>query len=480
VTTPGSPKNSLERVVEACGRVGIRGVVRDLKWRFRSASGGRGVFGAMRAAILLAVREGPLSLVRRVRWGAGRFTTPEPVETEPVLTPPPHPWLTTQAHQAAHTQLFDLDALILAENRALVDRFSDRSDQVRTATWFLTYFDHALFGGIHTILRLMDYMTRHHGVEHRLVVFDRIEATDSEIRSAVSEAFPSLHAVDIVLPTAGGIPYDELPYTDVAVCTMWISAFPLARFNNTGAKFYMVQDFEPAFYPAGTLSALAEATYRLGFGGIVNTPGLERVYREYGAPSVGFVPAVDVPSLRGKPSMQDGAPVQVVLYGRPGTPRNAFELIAAACRILKERYGETVRIVSAGEEWDPEALGLEGIIENLGLLRTLSEVQDLYANSDIGVCFMLSKHPSYQPFEYLAARVAPVVNVNVATGWMLEHEVNCLITEPYPSEIAAAVGRLVEDAELRSRIVETGHQWVTSRTWDDEFDRVWSFVTGVG
>ena len=60
------------------------------------------------------------------------------------------------------------------------------------------------------------------------------------------------------------------------------------------AKFYFVQDNEPQFYPAGAASALAEETYRFGFPGIVNTPGLADVYRAYGNPAVSFVPAVDL------------------------------------------------------------------------------------------------------------------------------------------------------------------------------------------
>lgn len=468
------------RISDAYRRVGLGGLLGDLRWRFRSASGGRNVFGAASAAVLLLVRRGPGALIGRLRWGLQRGSAPdeEPEPPSPQPPPPPHPWLTTFAHDAANTALFDLDSTVLAANREIIDRFDDRTPDVRSATWFVTYFDHALFGGIHTILRLMDYMTRRHGVEHRLVVFDRLEATDSEIRTAVSDAFPSLRSIDIVLPTSGGIPWDELPYTDIAVCTMWISAYPLARFDNTGAKFYMVQDFEPAFYPAGTLSALAEATYRFGFGGIVNTPGLEAAYAEYGSPSMSFIPAVDLVDRQPRSSREEGKPVQVVLYWRPGTPRNAFELIASACALVKKRYGDSVRIVSAGEDFSPAELGLEGVIENLGLLRSLDEVRDLYCASDIGVAFMLSKHPSYQPFEYLAAGVAPVVNVNAATSWMLEHEVNCLVSDPFPRAIAGAIGRLIDDPGLRARISEAGYRWVAARTWDDEFDRVWSFVTG--
>jgi glycosyltransferase involved in cell wall biosynthesis len=361
----------------------------------------------------------------------------------------------------------------------VVEAFDERRGTVRSATWFLPYFNHALFGGVHTILRLMSYLKSVHSVEHRLVVFDRHDASDAEIRSAVAAAFPDLVDIDIVLPVGGSVPYEELPFTDIAVCTMWISAFPLARFNATKAKFYMVQDFEPAFYPAGTLYALAEATYRLGYAGIVNTPGLLEVYKSYNNPAVSFVPAVESQGgIQRTTSRDNDGSAQVVVYGRPGTERNAFEIIAAACGILKGRFGDKIRIVSVGEDFNPADLGLDGVLENAGLLSSLAEVEQLYLDSDIGICFMLSKHPSYQPFEYLAARTVPVVNTNAATGWFLRDGENCLIVEPYPTQLANAVGRLIEDPDLRRKIAQTGYELVTATSWNEQFEQVWRFLVG--
>jgi glycosyltransferase involved in cell wall biosynthesis len=239
----------------------------------------------------------------------------------------------------------------------------------------------------------------------------------------------------------------------------------------------MVQDFEPSFYPAGTVYALTEATYRLGFAGLANTPSLGDVYASYGNPAMSFVPAVDFLALDEPKPSASGGPVQIVLYGRPSTDRNAFELIVVACHQLKARFGDAIRIVSAGEAFEPAALGLEGVVENAGLLRDLDDVRRLYAASDIGIAFMLSKHPSYQPFEYLAAQVAPVCNTNAATSWMLRDGENCLISEPYPSAIAQAVALLVEDPLLRAKIAATGHEQVQAVEWETQIADIWRFVT---
>ena len=450
-------------------------LVRRLTSKVRRELHGRSLVEAVGDLRNLYARRGIRGLVERTGFSIQRQVPPPPppVEAEPVLDARvgAYEW------NIAFNPYFDLTPDELAANTAVTDRFESRPSAVRSATWFLPRFEHALFGGVYTILRLMSWMTEHHDVEHRLVIFDGQAASDPVIRGMVTAAFDNLGDIDIVLPPQhSSVPIAELPATDIAVCSLWSSAYALARFNATKAKFYMVQDFEPSFYAAGTAFALAEATYRLGFAGLVNTPGLADVYAAYGHPTLPFIPAVDfvVPDAP-KPSAE-GHPVQIVLYGRPSTDRNAFELIAAACRKLKERYGDRIRIVSAGEDFYPEAFNLGGIVENFGLLRDLDSVRSLYATSDIGICFMLSKHPSYQPLEYLAARMAPVCNANAATNWLLQDGENCLITEPFPSCIADAVGRLVDEPDLRLKIATAGHEDVVATTWGQELTRIWGFI----
>jgi glycosyltransferase involved in cell wall biosynthesis len=435
---------------------------------------GRSGIEAARDLARLVASRGWRGLLERTgytihRHRSGLPSTPADTTAAPVVGS--YPW------NIANNAYFDLSPEVLVANTAVTSQFEHRGP-VRSATWFVPRFEHAFFGGVYTILRLMSFMTERHGVEHRLVIFDGQVAKDSEIRGMVTDAFPNLGNIDIVLPAPNrDVIINELPPTDIGVCSLWSSAYALARFNDTKAKFYMVQDFEPSFYPAGTVFALAEATYRLGFAGIVNSPGLGEVYAAYGNPTHSFIPAVDFAAPDVPKPSAEGGPVQVVVYGRPSTDRNAFELIAVACHQIKDRYGDFVRIVSAGEDFDPAAYGLEGVIENLGLLRGLESVRDLYSMSDIGVCFMLSKHPSYQPFEYLAARMAPVCNVNAATEWLLRDGENCLITEPFPSCVASAIGRLVDDAELRLKLASAGHEDVVSRSWSSELHQIWQFIT---
>ena len=62
---------------------------------------------------------------------------------------------------------------LIAQNAALVDAYRHReSFEIRSVLWFLPYFHHVYFGGVHTLLRFADHFARKHGVENRFHCYD--------------------------------------------------------------------------------------------------------------------------------------------------------------------------------------------------------------------------------------------------------------------------------------------------------------------
>ena len=292
----------------------------------------------------------------------------------------------------------DLDAPELAASREAVTAWEQREPmEIRSIQWLLPWFHLVYGGGIYTVLRFADHLARQHGVESRFRVYDRDdERSARQVADAIAGAFPALADAPV---SASGSP---LAASDAAVATAWTSAFPLARHRGAPARFFFVQDFEPAFHPAGSASAVLEQVARLGLPGIVNTPGLADVYRAYGNRAVSFRPAVDGALYRpGEERSADG-PVRIFFYGRPSQPRNAFGLGLAVLREVKRRFGAGVQIVCAGEDWNPGQYGVADVLENHGQLSDLESVARLYGSCHIGLCFMLTPHPSYQPLEFMA------------------------------------------------------------------------------
>lgn len=423
-----------------------------------------------RRYILDIVRRGPAETAYALL--RARRRNRNVADEEPALSP---------SDRLALSGAYDATAAELAANAELLDAYR-RADtlDIRSLQWFIPWFHNPHGGGVHTILRFSYHLVRTHGVECRFCVYDRTGAVTRDISAKMGRAFASLADAAVTTAAPTDRSFSHLPDCDAALATTWTSAYPVLRFVRTRAKFFFVQDFEPDFYPAGAASALLEQAARFGLPGVVNTPGLADVYRSYGNEALSFLPAVDSERFHPPGANRGEGPVRVVFYGRPLTPRNAFGLGAAALRQLKRAHGERVRIVSVGEDWHPGQYGLADVLENVGALNDLNELAELYRGSDVGLVFMLTKHPSYQPFEFMASGVATVSNESAHTRWFLRHEHNALLAPPLPSLVAEQLDRLVRDRGLRERLVANGLGEVSGVRWDEQFERAWGAMTKRG
>ncbi|MGY1807351.1 glycosyltransferase [Blastococcus sp. SYSU D00669] len=336
---------------------------------------------------------------------------------------------------------------------------------VRTVNWFLPDIDSPFYGGINTGLRIADLLARRHGVENRFVVWGA--PNEEFFRSALAAAFPSLGRSPIVFHDES-LDLRAVPPADAGIATLWTTAYALAHAPGVDRRFYLVQDYEPMFYPAGTQYALAEESYRLGFYGICNTDNLRRVYEdEYGGRAMAFTPAVDtsVFHAHGRPERAPDDPVTVFVYARPGHWRNCWELASGALAELKRRMGDGVRIVTAGAR--AIGTGTDDVMEHLGLLDYRA-TGDLYRSSDVGLGLTVSRHPSYLPLELMACGVPVVAFDNPWGHWLLRDGENGLLARRTIDSLADSLERLCRDAVLRRRLADQGLADIAARhaDWD--------------
>jgi glycosyltransferase involved in cell wall biosynthesis len=146
-------------------------------------------------------------------------------------------------------------------------------------------------------------------------------------------------------------------------------------------------------------------------------------------------------------------------------------------RLLKEKMGDGVRIISAGADWSPEDYGLAGIVENLGLMG-YSATGSLYRICDAGVVMMMTRHPSYLPMELMACGALVVTNHNPYTSWLLKDGENCLLANASPAAISDAVARGLSDKALKQRITATAAEMVFRdyTDWDAQAEKVYRYI----
>ena len=348
---------------------------------------------------------------------------------------------------------------------------------IRSITWLLPEFQHPYYGGIYTLLRFADYLKRAKRINHRFMILGSME--ENQIAEKIAESFPSL-AQEPVYRFHLYEHVKKFEPTDAAIATLWGTAYFLLRFNQTKRKFYFIQDFEPLFYPAGSIYAQVEASYRFGYYGIANTPTIKKIYEEqYGGNAEYFLPCVDPdifhPASNGNSPTTDT--LKVFFYGRPGHPRNGFELGAQALRILKKRLGERIHVVAAGDRWKPDDYGLKGVVENLGLLD-YQQTAELYRTCQVGLVMMFTRHPSYLPFELMASGSLVVTNYNPATIWLLKDHENCRLSNASATCIANVLEEALLDQPARERITANAvrHIRASHGDWNKEFEKIHQYM----
>lgn len=352
---------------------------------------------------------------------------------------------------------------------------------VRSVNWFIPDIDSPFYGGINTVLRIADHLARRHDVDNRFVVWGG--PNEPFIRSALAAAFPSLGSADIYFhdsPLSDEL--GDVPAADIAIATQWVTAYSVSNFPGAVRKAYLIQDFEPMFYPAGTLFALAEATYRMGLFGICNSPNLERIYGEgYGGQAMAFTPAVDrsVFNPAGRLPRRPDEPVTIFLYSRPGHWRNCGELAAVALAEVKERLGDRVRILTAGSWATPDDVGRG--ITHLGLLDYRATAA-LYRRCDIGIALTVSEHPSYLPLELMACGAAVIAFDRKPFSWLLRHGENCLRVPSNVDGLVDAVRLLVEDPSLRLQLARNALADIDRdfSSWEESLGGIYDFLAAPG
>ncbi|HEY5442681.1 MAG TPA: glycosyltransferase [Candidatus Saccharimonadales bacterium] len=350
-----------------------------------------------------------------------------------------------------------------------------KPESIKTATWFIPYYNHFGFNGIQTIFRFIEKLSQE-GVKNTIVIYDNPTMDTTKMRHEIETHFPDTKNYEIIVFGDDKLKaIEKLPPSDIAFCTIWVSAYVLLHYNQTKRKYYFIQDYEPLFYVAGSTSALSESTYRFGFKGVVNTPGLlAAVNQGHGLEGVSFIPAVNHALYYPDPK-RDNEKVRIFFYARPSNPRNAFNLGILTIKQLLKEYGKRIEIITAGAEWNESQYDLKGKITNLGLIKSLDEVAALYRTCDIGFAFMLNKHTTYQMMEYSASGMATVMNNNEDHHWLHKDGKNCLLAEPSPSAMAEKIGLLIDDPALRKKLVNEAQKSL-GYTWDQQTEMIWNEI----
>ncbi|MQY48143.1 hypothetical protein GAO09_19060 [Rhizobiales bacterium RZME27] len=297
----------------------------------------------------------------------------------------------------------------------------------------------------------------------------RVIVTDDEYRDSaeflVASDFGAFQGVLDIVSATDRSQFDPvrtpLRQGDVFMASAWWNARQAQAlqqaqrvlFGKEAEFLYLVQDFEPGFYPWSTKSGMAEATYDSDYATIhiVNDGFLVDHFVDHGFEKTVSVDFSLNDSLKAAFKEADGNAERekvLIFYGRPTVERNCFELIVDALThwaLEKPNQFSEWEIYSAGESYDLALLPtiLQGKIKLLGKM-SLEDYARTLTTAKVGVSLMQSPHPSYPPQEMAAAGMAVVTNDWGSKKWETRKGCYFPVRRLVAEDVAAAILQAVE------------------------------------
>ncbi|WP_236557324.1 rhamnosyltransferase WsaF family glycosyltransferase [Arthrobacter sp. 9AX] len=283
-------------------------------------------------------------------------------------------------------------------------------------------------GGHTTLFRMVKGM-EDRGNKCTLLLYDRHGSDMSRASAVIRQHWPWMQANVLPVP-------DVIEGFDGCVASSWDTAHVLASRGATTAmhRFYFIQDYEPFFYPRGSLYSLAEDSYRFGFRNIA----LGNMVAEALQHTAG-VPADTVPfGCDGETYLLQnlGTRQGVVFYARETVDRRGTLLAKLALEEFHARHPEQVIHVYG----DP-VRSWQIPHRHHGKLSP-SELSRLYNSSLAGLALSFT-NISLVAEEMLSCGMAPVVNDHAFARKDLSAR-GLLWAPATPGGIAEALSRAVE------------------------------------
>ncbi|WP_369653400.1 rhamnan synthesis F family protein [Variovorax sp. V213] len=352
------------------------------------------------------------------------------------------------------------------EIRPLRSYFSDVA-RPRLNLLIPTINPHQTFGGVATALRVFRTISERLGREwdFRLVVTDAPITSEARLLFedyvfAEGDTMFDSDSRSIVDATPGINTSVSLRAGDHFMASAWWNATQGLDLRDLQRDFYsghcsfiyLIQDFEPGFYPWSSRWGLAESTYlRLQRDiAIINSQQLYDYfaahYRTGTTYLLPYEPNAQIVAAQSPRKRRN----LIIFYGRPSVPRNGFELIVDGIRLWQARFPDLAaqwEIVSIGEDM-PEGISTHLLNARVSGKLSLAAYGELLSEAAVGVSIMMSPHPSYPPLEMTAAGVWTITNkfTNKDLSQVASNVVNVDALDPHgiAKALTQAIGNFVD------------------------------------
>lgn len=257
---------------------------------------------------------------------------------------------------------------------------------------------------------------------------------------------------------------------DILFATSWKTAAVVKQYPNAAKKVYFIQDFEAAFYPAGTEYLAACASYCQGLYPITIGRWLAaKMMDEYHIPARFFDFCTDTKIYQDLHKKREKA---VCFIYQPHKPRRCSRLGLQALAIVSALRPD-VKIYLYGSDQKPR---VPFTYESMGCL-CVEQCNALYNRCMAGLCISAS-NPSRIPFEMMAAGL-PVVDLYLENNLYDMPQEGALLAHYTPQSIAAALLEILDHPKKAKKMSVCGQRFMKERTLSHGFDQFYEAAADI-
>ncbi|ODU20124.1 MAG: hypothetical protein ABS87_11985 [Sphingomonas sp. SCN 67-18] len=309
------------------------------------------------------------------------------------------------------------------------------------------------FGGVTTGIDIFLSLGQRTGFDLRILADDFETDGDRDLIDRRARQFGLDPAGIALVPRSAQTPEVPVRRNDLFLSYNWWTTLNLNQLIEAQAALYgrpplpllyLIQEYEPAFYPFSSTHMLARLAFDSPWPawGIFNSSELftyftaqkHRVDRSYV-----FEPRLS-DSLRPFVTQRDDKKRQILIYGRPAIARNCFSLIEKGLVewVKTDPAARDWAIISAGTPHDDIPLGNGQAIRSVGKL-SMEDYARMLQTTAIGLSLMSSPHPSYPPLEMAHFGIRTITNSFANKDLSATHPNIVSLADVRPKAIAEAL-----------------------------------------
>lgn len=306
------------------------------------------------------------------------------------------------------------------------------------------------FGGIATAIMAAASLAEKKKFDLRIIsTVRKSEVPVKELLDSAGIAFSGEVFHSSIAERGNGVNTDvDIHPKDIFMASAWVDAYLLQQLPLPSKFVYLIQDYEPAFFPNGDEHVLAQSTYRSDrFIALCNTKLMYDFLVDQGYTNVKkgtwFEPAVSYHARKHNDKSAAGKR-RMFIYGRTRVKRNlfftAFEGVNR-CFLDGHLDSKEWEVVMAGQDDVPDLELSSGVVvKNLGKMD-LDEYQRFTGTVDVTVSLMMAPHPNYPTLEMASAGSAVVTTRYGIKQDLSHYSKNIIMADTTPESVCESINK---------------------------------------